>query len=108
MAQLYLQRFAYLGSTKAEFDGAWEIPLQSFAKSGNWGGVEEGVRHIKTYGTAWGGYAARRGQQRGIRSVSGPPQSVLRPYGSRHFRTTFRPGRGSRGQNRRNKALTAQ
>jgi len=57
MAQLYLQRFEYLGSSKAEFDGAWGVALQSFAKFGNWGGVENGVRHVKTYGTAWGGYA---------------------------------------------------
>jgi hypothetical protein len=57
MAQLYLQRFEYLGSSKAEFDQAWGIALQSFARSGNWGGVEAGVRHVKSYGTAWGGYA---------------------------------------------------
>jgi hypothetical protein len=57
MAQLYLQRFEYLGGSKAEFDGAWGIALESFAKCGNWGGVEKGVHHVKTYGTAWGGYA---------------------------------------------------
>ena len=57
MAQVYLQRFEYLGGSKSEFDGAWGIALQSFAKCGNWGGVESGVRHLKTYGTAWGGYA---------------------------------------------------
>jgi hypothetical protein len=57
MAQLYLQRFEYLGSAKADFDQAWGVALQSFARSGNWGGVEKGVRHLKSYGTAWGGYA---------------------------------------------------
>jgi len=58
MGQLYFQRFEYRGApSKAEFDQAWGIALQTFAKSGNWGGVENGVRHIKTYGTAWGGYA---------------------------------------------------
>jgi hypothetical protein len=58
VSQLYLQRFEYRGaSSKAEFDQAWGIALQTFAKCGNWGGVETGVRHVKTYGTAWGGYA---------------------------------------------------
>jgi hypothetical protein len=58
MGQLYFQRFEYRGApSKTEFDQAWGIALQTFAKSGNWGGVENGVRHIKTYGTAWGGYA---------------------------------------------------
>jgi hypothetical protein len=57
MAQLYLQRFEYLGSSKADFDQAWGVALQAFAKAGNWGGVEAGVRHVKSYGTGWGGYA---------------------------------------------------
>ena len=57
MPQLYLQRFEYTGSSKAELDQAWSVALQTFARSGNWGGSEAGVRHIKTYGTAWGGYA---------------------------------------------------
>jgi hypothetical protein len=56
MAQLYLQRFEYRSATKSEFDQAWAGALQTFARSGNWGGAESGVRHIKTYGTAWGGY----------------------------------------------------
>jgi hypothetical protein len=51
MGQIYIQKFEYRGSpTKAEFDG------EAFGKTGNFGGVESGVRHIKTYGTAWGGY----------------------------------------------------
>ena len=58
MGQQYMQRFEYRGAvSKSEFDQAWSAALQTFAKSGNWGGVEKGVRHIKTYGTAWGGYA---------------------------------------------------
>lgn len=58
MGQLYLQRFEYMGPvSKAEFEGAWGEALQAFARSGNWGGVEKGVRHIRTYGTGWGGYA---------------------------------------------------
>src|SRR5262249_3508060 len=56
MAQLYLQRFEYRSAAKAEFDHAWTIALQTFAKTGNFGGAEAGVRHIKSYGTAWGGY----------------------------------------------------
>jgi hypothetical protein len=58
MGQLYMQRFEYRGAVnKSEFDEAWSGALKAFAKSGNWGGVETGVRHIKTYGTGWGGYA---------------------------------------------------
>jgi len=57
MGQLYLQRFEYLGSSKAEFDQAWGVALAAFSRFGNWGGVEAGIRHLKTYGTAWGGYA---------------------------------------------------
>jgi hypothetical protein len=56
MTQLYLQRFEYRATTKAQFDEAWAIALQTFAKTGNFGGTEAGVRHIKSYGTAWGGY----------------------------------------------------
>ena len=57
MGQIYLQRFEYRGAVnKTEFDGAWNVALQTFARSGNWGGAEAGVRHVKTYGTAWGGY----------------------------------------------------
>jgi hypothetical protein len=56
MSQLYLQKFEYRAATKSEFDQAWTTALQTFAKTGNWGGAEAGVHHIKTYGTAWGGY----------------------------------------------------
>ena len=58
MGQLYLQRFEYRGAIdKAAFDQAWGVGFKSFAKTGNWGGVEKGIKHIHTYGTAWGGYA---------------------------------------------------
>jgi hypothetical protein len=57
MAQLYLQRFEYRSATKSEFDQTWATAIQTFARTGNWGGAESGVRHIKSYGTAWGGYA---------------------------------------------------
>jgi hypothetical protein len=58
MGQLYLQRFEQWSAVnKDDFDKIWGAALETFAKSGNWGGVEKGVRHIKTYGTSWGGYA---------------------------------------------------
>src|SRR5438270_12257638 len=56
MSQLYLQRFEYRSAPKSEFDQALGIALQTFARTGNFGGAETGVRHIKSYGTAWGGY----------------------------------------------------
>jgi hypothetical protein len=56
MTQLYLQRFEYRAATKSQFDEAWAIALETFAKTGNFGGAEAGIRHIKSYGTAWGGY----------------------------------------------------
>ena len=57
MAQMYLQRFAYRdGVPKDELDRVWGEAFQAFARSGNWGGVEKGVTHHKTYGTGWGGY----------------------------------------------------
>src|SRR3954451_15962196 len=56
VAQLYLQRFEYRAATKSEFDQAWAMALQTFARTGNWGNAEAGIRHIKSYGTAWGGY----------------------------------------------------
>ena len=36
MSQLYLQRFEYRAAAKSEFDQAWTIALQTFAKRGNW------------------------------------------------------------------------
>ena len=57
MSQLYLQRFEYRvtrqnpNSSFRRGDGAPDV-----AKSGNWGGAETGIRHLKSYGTAWGGY----------------------------------------------------
>ena len=58
MGQMYLQRFAYRdGVTKSALDQAWAESFKTFARSGNWGGVEHGVKHHQTYGTGWGGYA---------------------------------------------------
>ena len=48
MSQLYFQRFEYRGApSKAKFDQAWGVALQTFAKYGNWGGVETGVRQSR-------------------------------------------------------------
>jgi hypothetical protein len=58
MGQMYIQKFEYRGAiSKAEYDHAWTGALKTFAEYGNWGAVDKGVRHIKTYGTSWGGYA---------------------------------------------------
>lgn len=57
MGQLYLQRFEYRGAiSRTEFEQAWGGALRTFAASGNWGGVDKGVKHVRTYGTGWGGY----------------------------------------------------
>ena len=58
LAQLYLLRFEFrCAPSKAEFDQAWDVTLQRFARCANWDGAEAGVRLVKTYGTAWGRYA---------------------------------------------------
>lgn len=58
MGQMYLQRFVYAeGVRKAELDQAWSEAFKAFARSGNWGDVEAGVKHHHSYGTGWGGYA---------------------------------------------------
>jgi len=52
MGQMYLQRFAYRdGVSKSELDAAWAEAFKTFARSGNWGGVDSGVKHHQTYGT---------------------------------------------------------
>jgi hypothetical protein len=57
MGQVYLQRFAYRdGASRSTIDDAWAEAFKTFARSGNWGGVEKGVAHRQTYGTGWGGY----------------------------------------------------
>jgi hypothetical protein len=57
MGQTYLQRFEYRdGVTKEELDRVWGEAFKTFARTGNWGGVEEGVTHGQSYGTGWGGY----------------------------------------------------
>ena len=61
MGQIYLQRFEYRGSvSKTEFDKAWGVALDTLARTGNFGGVGKGLKHIRTYGTAWGGYVVSK------------------------------------------------
>jgi hypothetical protein len=48
---MYLQRFAYRdGATRSEIDAAWAEGFKTFARAGNWGGVDSRVKH-RTYGT---------------------------------------------------------
>ena len=57
MGQLYLQRFEYRGAIgKKAFDKAWGIANEAMAKTGNWGNVKKGIKHVHAYGTACGGY----------------------------------------------------
>ena len=58
MGQIYMQRFEYRGAVdKTAFDTAWGIANDVMAKTGNWGGMKKGIKHLHGYGTAWGGYA---------------------------------------------------
>jgi len=56
MGQVYLHTYRYKGVLKSEVDHAWGAALEAFAKTGNYGNVESGVRHLKGWGTGWGGY----------------------------------------------------
>jgi hypothetical protein len=70
---MYVHRFAYRdGVAKSELNEAWGEAFKAFARSGNWGGVEKGVTHKGTYGTAWGGYRPQSGS-------TGPPR-LARPW----------------------------
>jgi hypothetical protein len=52
-----MQRFEYRGAIdKAGFDATWGVANEVMAKTGNWGGVKNGIKHLHAYGTAWGGY----------------------------------------------------
>src|SRR5438034_5472710 len=58
MSQIYLQRFEYRGAIdRAVFDATWGIAHEAMAKTGNWGGVKTGIKHLHGYGTSWGGFA---------------------------------------------------
>ena len=58
MGQIYMQHFEYRGAIdKSAFDDTWRVANETMARTGNWGGVEQGVKHIHAYGSADGGYA---------------------------------------------------
>jgi len=58
MSQIYLQRFEYRGAIdRGVFDATWGIAHEAMAKTGNWGGVTKGIKHLHGYGTSWGGFA---------------------------------------------------
>ena len=58
MGQIYLQRFQYRGAIdKGAFDAAWKVAGDVMARTGNWGAVEKGIKHLHAYGTSFGGYA---------------------------------------------------
>ena len=58
MGQLYMQRFEYRGAiSKSEYDAAWTVANDVMAKTGNWGGVKSGIKHLRAFLTGWGGYA---------------------------------------------------
>ena len=40
-------------SPNRRLDVTWGVAFKAFARSGNWGGVEKGVTHKRSYGTAW-------------------------------------------------------
>jgi hypothetical protein len=57
MGQLYLQKFEFRGAIdKDAYDAAWGVANATMAKTGNYGGVAQGLTHIHGYGTAAGGY----------------------------------------------------
>jgi hypothetical protein len=58
MGQLYMQRFEYRGAiSKSEYDAAWAVANDVMGKTGNWGSVKSGVKHLRAFLTGWGGYA---------------------------------------------------
>lgn len=48
MGQVYLHTYRYKGVLKSEVDHAWGAALEAFAKTGNYGNVESGVRPSET------------------------------------------------------------
>ena len=42
---------------KSAYDAAWDIANEAIARTGNWGNVQNGLKHIHGYGTAFGAYA---------------------------------------------------
>ena len=90
MPQLHLQRFEYRAAEKAQFDQAWAIALQTFGKTGNFGGAESGVRHIKSYGTGWGGYVLLEvDDPDAFGPLSATSCDELRPHGRYYLRAAI-------------------
>jgi hypothetical protein len=87
MGQMYVHRFEVRdGVSKSELDAAWGVAFKAFARSGNWGGVEKGVTHKQSYGTAWGAYVLIEvDDPEGIRSVPGVSPAELRPRRENHL-----------------------
>ena len=58
MGQIYMQHFEYRGAIdRSVLDAGWAIANEVMTKTGNWGGVEKGIKHRHAFGTASGGYA---------------------------------------------------
>ena len=77
MGQMYLQRFANRdGVSKSELDQAWAEAFKAFAQTGNWGGVDGGVKHHQTYGTGWGGLVLIEVEDQ----CGGIPEGVADPF----------------------------
>ena len=86
MGQMYMHKFAYRdGVAKAEFDEAWSQAFKAFARTGNWGGVEEGVTNHQTYGTGGRLRPHRSGRSRGVRALPAVLQHDLRVRGQHHL-----------------------
>jgi len=61
MGQLYMQRFEFRGAiSKPEYDAGWAVANEVMAKTGNWGNVKSGVKHLRGFLTAWGATARSR------------------------------------------------
>jgi hypothetical protein len=105
-------RFEYRGPvSRSEFEEAWGEALRTFAGRAT-GAESKGVRHLRTYGTGWGGYAlievddaeafgryqAHHNQTYGrIAHISWEPLFDL----DRTFEATIRDLKGETGQKKR-------
>ncbi len=89
MGQLYMQKFENWGvMSKSDFDGTWGVGLEKFESTGNWGGVENGIKHHGTYVTSWGGYVLFEAD--GPQSFAAYQDFHYRNY-AHHFKITFEP-----------------
>jgi len=82
MTQLYLQRFEYRATTKWEFDQAWAVALQTFARTDNWGGAESGRPSRQDLWNCVGRLRiAGGGRRRSLWPLPAASRDELRPYG---------------------------